>query len=378
MEPDNHPDAHSTSDQGTLLVNHLSGRLPIPRGRMNRPYILSTTPRVSVVMAAYNEEKHITGAMDSILQQSLTDFEFIVVDDGSTDSTVKILRSYTDPRIRLVLQTHLGLTPSLNNGLSLARGHYIARMDGGDISYPERLQVQVEFLERNQHVGLVGAYCLQIDHTGTSIKLYRYETDDADIKKALWSDCPFCHPVVMFRRGCIDSVGGYRERIGPAEDYDLWFRISERFQVANIPRPLLLWRIVPTGITLSNRFTQIRSFLLVRHLAQEREQGGLDGLDRFTDQEFEQLLERLLPRTPANLRRVSHSTGLFLCEVFYCTGNYLSAAKQLLKTIPQRPLVLRNWVLALKLIVCFVLPRRVLPHVKTLYRRITVSQARSL
>lgn len=345
---------------------------------MNKPYIHPTTPRVSVVMAAYNEEKHITGAIDSILRQTLTDFEFVVVDDGSTDSTVKILQSYTDPRIRLVLQTHLGLTPSLNNGLSLARGHYIARMDGGDISYPERLQVQVDFLERNRHIGLVGAYCVQIDHKGTSIKLYRYKTNDTDIKEALWSDCPFCHPVVMFRRGCIDSVGGYRERIGPAEDYDLWFRISEHFHVANIPRPLLLWRIVPTGISLSNRFNQIRSALLVRHLAQERAQRDSDSLDRLTEQELEQLLERLFPRTHANLRRVSHSTGLFLSEVFYCSGDYLSAANQLLKTIPQSPFALRNWVLALKLILCLLLPRRVLPHVKTLYRRITVSQARSL
>ncbi|HWT81645.1 MAG TPA: glycosyltransferase, partial [Candidatus Methylomirabilis sp.] len=248
-------------------------------------------PRVSIIMPVYNEERYVRQAVDSILQQTVSDFEFVILDDGSTDRTLEILQSYRDPRIRLVTQANSGLTASLNRCLPLVSGQYIARMDGNDISHPDRLESQADFLDSHPQIGLLGAAFLQVNQEGVAVKVYTYPIADPSIRQALWSDCPFCHSLVMFRRECIDRVGGYRERIGPAEDYDLWFRISERFMLANLPRPLHQVRIAPTGITLSKRFDQIRATLLVRHLAQERQHSGCDSLERLSEAELEGLLD---------------------------------------------------------------------------------------
>lgn len=336
---------------------------------MSGPAVGRGRPTVSVLMAAYNEEKHIRQAVESILCQTLTDFEFIIVDDGSTDSTAHILRSYADPRIRLLSQPNSGLVASLNRCLALATGRYLARMDANDLSYPGRLQAQVDFLEAHGDVGLLGASYVNIDDHGTAVKLYTYPTDDRELRQALWSDCPFCHSLAVFRRACIDRVGGYRERIGPAEDYDLWFRISERFRLANLPRPLHQVRITATGITLSRRFEQARASLLVRHLARERQRSGCDSLERLTDADLEALLDRLLPRTPANLRRVAHSTALYLAEVSYGTTDYRQAGKRWLEAARLKPLAPGNWRLAWRLLVCLLTPAALTRRLKALYRR---------
>jgi hypothetical protein len=331
------------------------------------PGMAHRRPRVSIIMPVYNEERYVRQAVDSVLQQTLADFEFVILDDGSTDRTPEILRTYTDPRIRLISQPNVGLTRSLNRCLSMATGHFVARMDGNDVSHPDRLQAQVDFLDTHAEVGLLGAYYVNIDDGGTVVKVYTYPTNDSEIRRALWSDCPFCHSVVMFRRECIDRIGEYRERIGPAEDYDLWFRISERFRLANLPRPLHQVRVTPTGISLAKRFDQIRASLLVRHLAQERQRSGSDSLDRLTEAELACLLDRLLPRTPATLRRVAHSTALYLAEVSYCTSDYRQAARRLLEAARLSPLAPRNWRVAWRLLVCLLMPTAVTRRLKALY-----------
>ncbi|HTU01342.1 MAG TPA: glycosyltransferase family A protein, partial [Candidatus Sulfotelmatobacter sp.] len=135
---------------------------------------------MSVLMAVHNEERHIRQAVESILGQTFTDFEFLVLDDGSSDRTREILQSYAgDPRLHLLTQANAGLTRSLNRCLSLACGRYIARMDGNDVSLPHRLEAQADFLDRHPGVGLLGAYYINIDEKGASLKLYRYPTEDA-------------------------------------------------------------------------------------------------------------------------------------------------------------------------------------------------------
>ena len=125
------------------------------------------------------------------------------------------IRSFDDPRIRLVNQENRGLTKSLNRALSLVRGPYIARMDGNDISERERLERQVDFLDRNEKVGVVGSFSHRIDERGRRVNLYTYPTDGEGIREALWSTCPMCHSSVMFRRACVERVGSYREKVGP-------------------------------------------------------------------------------------------------------------------------------------------------------------------
>jgi glycosyltransferase involved in cell wall biosynthesis len=336
---------------------------------VNGPVVGRGRPTVSVLMAAYNAEKHIRQAVDSILCQTLTDFEFVIVDDGSTDQTPFILRSYADPRIRLFSQPHSGLVASLNRCLSLAAGQYLARMDADDASCPSRLEAQHAFLESHPEIGLLGACCLQMDESGAPVKLYTYPTEDGEIRRTLRSDCPFCHSVVMFRPGCIGRVGGYRSRIGPAEDYDLWLRISEHFALANLPHTLHAYRLNSAGVSLSNRFDQVRATLLARSLAEERQCGSRDSLERLTDADLENLLDRLLPKTPANLRRVAHSTALYLAEVSYCTTDYRQAGKRWLEAARLKPLAPRNWGLAWRLLICLLTPAALTRRLKALYGR---------
>jgi len=148
-------------------------------------------PKVTVLMPVYNGERYLNEAVDSILGQTFTDFEFLIIDDASTDKTPEILRSYDDPRIRVVTnEENLGLSKSLNKGLALARGEFIARMDADDVSYPYRLQVQHEFMTQHPGAGVIGSWAEYIDRKGEIVHRYRAPifpeetTDDLDSLKA--------------------------------------------------------------------------------------------------------------------------------------------------------------------------------------------------
>jgi hypothetical protein len=172
----------------------------------------------------------------------------------------------------------------------------------------------------------------------------------------------------MFRKECIEKVGYYREKIGPAEDYDLWFRISEHFNVENIAEPLHKVRIKGEGISIDRKFDQIRSSLLVRKLAKERRQYGKDNLDRLTTNELTEILESLLPRTRQNENDVLFSSLIFQAEVSYRTGNVRRSARSLWKSFTLNPVSQRVWVLVLKLILCGLLPSEKFSHLKRFYR----------
>jgi glycosyltransferase involved in cell wall biosynthesis len=142
-------------------------------------------PRISVVMSVYNGEKYLRQAIESILQQTYTDFEFIIIDDGSTDSSREIIQSYDDKRIRLVInEQNIGLTKSLNKGIRLAKGEFIARMDADDISLPQRFEKQVAYLDSHPEVGVLGTYANIIDHRGKIINNIIFPTEHETI---LWT-----------------------------------------------------------------------------------------------------------------------------------------------------------------------------------------------
>lgn len=319
-------------------------------------------------MSVHNEEKYVKDAVDSILNQTFTEFEFIIIDDGSTDKTAEILKGYTDNRLRLIVQENLGLTRALNKGLKVARGVYVARMDGDDIAHPERLDREAKYLDAHTNVGIVGTFIRQVDENGRYLKQCRYETESEKIKKKLWVDCPFCHPTVMFRKSCIEKVGCYREKIGPAEDYDLWFRISEICDVANIAEPLHKYRIDPHGVSISRRFDQIRSTLLVRRLAKERREYGKDSLEVLSDEELKVALEKLLLRNRRNERRVASSNYAYLAEVSYCTGNYKDSLRWLIESFRAQAFNRRGLILSPKLALCMLLSEENIERVKRLIR----------
>lgn len=215
-------------------------------------------PKISVVMGVYNGEKYLREAVDSILAQTFTDFEFIIIDDGSTDLTLDIIKTYDDPRIRLIQnEKNLGLIKTLNKGFSESRGKYIARMDADDISLPERFRLQVEFLEANPPVALVGGQFSYIDGNGKIFAHEQVPTDNGDLQKQLLKNNCFAHPAVMLNSALLKVVGGYSEQALHAEDYELWLRIAENHQIANLGETILLYRIHENQISINKIKKQI-------------------------------------------------------------------------------------------------------------------------
>jgi hypothetical protein len=235
----------------------------------------------SVVMSVFNGERFLPEAVESILNQSFRDFEFIVINDGSTDSSGLILDSYQkkDSRLRVYHQKNMGLIESLNRGCSLAQGRYIARMDADDVAVRDRLLWQIDFMEKHPAVGVVGGAVEVISREGKPLATYRNPTGDAEIKAALLHGSPFWHPTVLVRKEVFISVAGYRKAVVEAEDYDLWLRIADRFQLANLDVVLLRYRLHPHQVSVLHRRQQILSSLAARAAALLRKNGNPDPLD---------------------------------------------------------------------------------------------------
>ena len=201
---------------------------------------MSAAPRVTVLMPVYNAEAYLREAIDSILCQTWTDFEFLVIDDASTDSSLQILQSYTDPRIRFVQnERNLKITATLNRGLQLARGDYIARMDADDISLPERLARQVAFLDSRPEIGICGVWANAFGQAQFRIP---HPTSPEAIRCRLLFDSAFVHPAVVLRRRFLDQHHLRYQPLGHFEDYELWQRAAQFFPLANIPEYLFCYR----------------------------------------------------------------------------------------------------------------------------------------
>lgn len=198
-------------------------------------------PRVSVVMAVYNEEKYVKDAVESILSQTFTDFEFVIIEDGSNDGTLGILQGYEDKQIRLFHQENAGLEESLNKGIRLARGEYIARMDADDLCLPERLQKQVDSLDAHPNVGMIGSACRIVDESSGVVRSLRLPTSNQEIRRYFLRENPFVHSSVMIRRAALDKVGLYDPRFLWG-DYALWVRVASQFEVANLAEELIIRR----------------------------------------------------------------------------------------------------------------------------------------
>lgn len=197
---------------------------------------------VSVVLPAYNAELYLKEAIDSVLAQTFTDFELIVLNDGSVDKTEEIILSYSDSRIVYVKnEQNLGLIGTLNKGMSLARGEYIARMDADDICLPERFKKQVDFLKKNSEIDLVGTNAIKINNKGEKIGIISMPETDHDIKMMLFIQSSFIHPSVMGRADVFRNFE-YEKEFYRVEDYVLWIKMSQNSKFYNINEPLLKYR----------------------------------------------------------------------------------------------------------------------------------------
>lgn len=211
------------------------------------------TPLVSVVFPAYNAEKTIKEAIDSIISQTYPNWELLAIDDGSTDSTASIIQSYNDKRIKYFKnECNIGLINTLNRGITLCSGKYIARMDSDDISEPERFAKQVSYMEENSHVIVCGSNIRMFGKKeGLDYNVIaRYENDDKALKNRLVSSPCFAHPAVMIRRDVIISAEiKYKEGYDYAEDYKLWIDLMQYGDYYNIDEVLLNYRLSDTQMT---------------------------------------------------------------------------------------------------------------------------------
>ncbi len=220
---------------------------------------LADNPEVTVLMSVYNGARYLCPAIDGILTQTFTDFEFIIVDDGSTDETWDIVSSYTDSRIRLARNAHnLGLAASLNKGLALARGHYIARMDADDIALPERLERQVDFLNEHPEIGVVGTASQTMDIDGNPIGEVQMPGSDLHLRWLLLLGSPFIHATVMLRSEVLKKHSlHYVPETEPSEDYNFFSRLLKYTPGTNLPEQLYIIRL-GSGVTTSRRELQLR------------------------------------------------------------------------------------------------------------------------
>lgn len=205
-------------------------------------------PKVTVLMPVHNGEMYVAEAITSILNQTFHDFEFLIINDGSTDDTVKIIESFKDDRIRLIHnERNLQLIATLNKGIELAQGEYIARMDCDDFSLPERLSRQVSLMDDQRQIGICGTWILV---KGAQEFINRYPVKHASIRCGLLFETMFAHPTVMIRKNEFVINGlAYDANDRHAEDYALWVRCADHLKLANIPEVLLQYRIHPQQIS---------------------------------------------------------------------------------------------------------------------------------
>lgn len=223
--------------------------------------MITVLPKVSVIMAVFNGELYLKSAIESILNQTYHNFEFIIINDGSSDSSDTIIKSYDDNRIRYIKeQENKGLVNALNKSLQLATGEFIARMDADDIALPNRLQQQVDFLIVNKNVELVGT-CYEKITDSISMGNRKQQSDFRKLKFRLFFGNNIAHPTVMFRRKLVDN-GDYYYRLDypVAQDYELWTRLAIKYNLDNLPVVLLKYRVHSNQVTHHKSILQKENF----------------------------------------------------------------------------------------------------------------------
>lgn len=199
------------------------------------------TPRISVLLPVFNDERFVGRAVQSILDQTFADFELLVVNDGSTDNTAEVLTAFRDPRLRIIHQRNAGISAGLNRMIAESCGDFLARMDSDDTCSPHRFAAQVAFLDEHPGVGLVGSACTIIDEDGSHLRDFPVPLTDSAVRRAMVWGNPMVHSSIMMRRSIVTRVGPYDGRLGKMgiEDYDLWLRVLTVSEIANLSEPLV-------------------------------------------------------------------------------------------------------------------------------------------
>lgn len=230
---------------------------------------------LSVLMPVFNSELFVAEAIKSILNQTFKDFEFLILDDASTDKSYEIIKNSEkkDPRIKVFQnEKNLGVVESRNKLINLSKGNYIAWLDSDDIAIENRLDKQIRFLKDHPEIGLVGAYPIIIDENGEKIGKWAFETEPKKLKIELFFHSPFLSSSVMIRKNCL-SQNFYDPRFSVSEDFNLYSKISEHYETANIPEFLVKYRINSKGLSKSN--TEKMEQLSVQVIKEHAERLGI-------------------------------------------------------------------------------------------------------
>jgi hypothetical protein len=235
-------------------------------------------PKISVTMAVRNAERYLAEAIESVLGQTFTDFEFIIVDFGSADKSKSIVSAYVraDSRIKYFEIPDTSLTAARNEACARAAGQYVAVMDADDICLPGRLQSEIAFMDKRPDVGLVGGTAEWINGVGQTIGIYPNAVEDDQIRLALLVKCPFWHPTVLVRREALARIGGYRDAFVLAHDYDMELRVAEHYRVANLADVVLKYRIHANQVSLKRQREQSLCKLAAQAAASRRKLGQPD------------------------------------------------------------------------------------------------------
>lgn len=227
---------------------------------------LKSTPLVSVIMPAYNVEKYVGLAIESILNQSYKDFEFIIIEDCSSDKTLSIIQNFAKQDKRIVVlrnSENMGVTKSLNKGVKEAKGSYVIRMDADDWSYPDRFKLQIQLMEDNSEVVVSGSY-IEVCNAKLHPKYIRkYHIDDASIRKHLFRYSPFAHPATIWRADILKKER-YNERISVCQDYELYFRMGKIGKFMNLNKTLLKLRMHEGSVSVTMSDLQSKATILIR------------------------------------------------------------------------------------------------------------------
>lgn len=293
-------------------------------------------PAITVLMPAYNAGNYIHEAIASVLAQSFTDFELLIVNDGSTDQTIDVINSFDDERIVIVNQENLGVAAALNKGLEHARAGYIARFDADDVCYPERLQIQYDFMQRHPEYQVVGSAADYMDVEGHH--LFTQEPaafSSSQVQQLKYTICPFIHSTVLYKREIVIDNGGYNEWAYTFEDHFLWLQILKEQKACNLPEALIKVRLNPESVTIDEKwrprkFLDIKYAALKKHCITQRDSDRLHAIGR------EQYSHR-----------VKHGSYYALCGKKFLLNNYQpkKARRHMAKAISIHPLRLDNYLL---------------------------------
>jgi len=295
--------------------------------------INTSPPLISVVMSLYNSERYLEEAIDSILAQTLTDFEFIIIDDGSTDDGEHIVRSYDDGRIHYIKQENVGLPAALNTAIGIAQSDLIARMDPDDVCMPERLQRQYEFMRHHADVVVLGTSAQLMDVDGNDICVLTMQSADAELRRKS-PDSPFVHPSVVFRKDAFERVGGYPGvmRLG-GEDAVLFGRMATCGKLHNFQEVLLKYRLRPGA--LSRKSAKFRALL------KKTISDGIIG--EHDDQTFSRLIRMANSTSSAE---ASYDYHFEVAKLYLWSGQGLNSSRlHSRKCISIKPTAMKGWLL---------------------------------